>query len=75
MHNKAELTFTVIKVPLDYIMLVLAGALAYSLRFEETITEIKPILFDLPFIILACLCKRLMSQFIKRLRFLHRCAY
>jgi exopolysaccharide biosynthesis polyprenyl glycosylphosphotransferase len=49
MHNKAELTFTVIKVPLDFVMLVLAGVVAYFLRFEEMVTEIKPILFELPF--------------------------
>lgn len=50
MHSKIQLALNVIKVPLDFIVLILAGLTAYGLRFGETITDIKPVLFDLPFI-------------------------
>ncbi|MEK7606671.1 MAG: sugar transferase [Patescibacteria group bacterium] len=48
MRRSAELFFTVLRVPMDFLALVGAGALAYSLRFE-TFAEIRPALFSLPF--------------------------
>ena len=43
--KKLELTFTAILVPLDYLALLLAGSLAYFLRFESFVTEIRPVVF------------------------------
>ena len=49
MKKKAELFFTFLKIPFDYIALVLAGMAAWVLRFEESVQEIRPVIFDLPF--------------------------
>jgi len=46
--KRFELTFAFLQLPLDYLMVVLAGFSAYGLRFAEAITSIRPILFDLP---------------------------
>ncbi len=45
--KKLELTFTAILVPLDYLALLLAGSLAYFLRFESFVTEIRPVVFEM----------------------------
>jgi len=45
--KKFELTFAFLQLPLDYIMLVLAGFTAYTLRFTNSITSIRPVLFNL----------------------------
>lgn len=47
--KKSELIFTAIRVPLDYIMLIISGILAYFIRSSAGAKEIRPILFDLPF--------------------------
>ena len=48
--KKSELTFSVILVPLDYIMILLAGMSAYFLRYSQFYQEnIREIVFDLPF--------------------------
>lgn len=49
MKKQAELFFTFLKIPIDYITLVAAGLLAYALRYKESIQEIRPVIFDLPF--------------------------
>lgn len=46
--KKLDLTLAFIQLPLDYILLVLAGITAYTLRFTTFTTSIRPILFDLP---------------------------
>ncbi|MFH1866726.1 MAG: sugar transferase [Patescibacteria group bacterium] len=46
--KKSQLILAVLALPLDYIALVLAGLLAYFLRFETFVTDIRPILFYLP---------------------------
>jgi exopolysaccharide biosynthesis polyprenyl glycosylphosphotransferase len=46
--KKFELFFVFIKLPLDYLLIVLAGFTAYALRFTDFITSIKPVLFNLP---------------------------
>jgi len=46
--KKFELVLAFLKLPLDYILLVAAGFTAYSLRFTEFATSIRPILFNLP---------------------------
>lgn len=47
--KKTDLFFSFILVPLDFILLVLAGASAYFIRFSRFTTDIRPIIFDLPF--------------------------
>lgn len=46
--KKSELIFSAILVPLDFVMIVAAGLLAYALRFGETVTELRPALYELP---------------------------
>lgn len=48
MIKKSELIFTAIKLPLDYLMLILAGLTSYYLRFGEKVTQIKPVIFTFP---------------------------
>lgn len=47
--KKLELTFVAILVPLDYLALLLTGTLAYFLRFESFVTEIRPVIFEMSF--------------------------
>jgi len=48
--KKAELIFSAILVPLDYLMLFIAGSLAYTIRFSEFYREnIREAAIDLPF--------------------------
>lgn len=46
--KKSQLIFSTIALPLDYLMLVAAGWLAYQLRFESFIRASLPVQFDLP---------------------------
>lgn len=45
--KKLELFLAFIQLPLDYILLILAGFTAYSLRFTEVMTSIRPVIFQL----------------------------
>lgn len=47
--KKAELIFSTILVPVDYLMIVLATMVAYSLRFTKLASGIRPIIFSIPF--------------------------
>jgi len=47
--KKSELFFSFLLVPLDFIMILLAGITAYHIRFAEFTTEIRPVIFNLPF--------------------------
>jgi exopolysaccharide biosynthesis polyprenyl glycosylphosphotransferase len=47
--KKPELFFSFLLVPIDYLVLVLAGISAYYLRFASFYREIRPVIFDLPF--------------------------
>ncbi len=47
--KRADLAFASLLVPLDYLALVAAGVAAYSLRFTNLFTSIKPVLFALSF--------------------------
>lgn len=47
--KKSELFFTFLLVPLDFLMLTLAGISAYYIRFAQITTEIRPVIFSLPF--------------------------
>jgi exopolysaccharide biosynthesis polyprenyl glycosylphosphotransferase len=46
--KRSQLVLSTIALPLDYLMLLLAGLLAYQLRFVTFIRDIKPIVFQLP---------------------------
>jgi exopolysaccharide biosynthesis polyprenyl glycosylphosphotransferase len=47
--KRSELFFSFLLVPLDFLMIVLAGISAYYIRFSEFTTGIRPVIFDLPF--------------------------
>ncbi|MFH0819340.1 MAG: sugar transferase [Patescibacteria group bacterium] len=47
--KKTELIFGFILLPLDYLMLILASMSAYFLRFGDTFSEIRPVIYELPF--------------------------
>jgi len=48
--KKSELFFAALLVPADFLMIVLAAAVAYWLRFTPGIIEIKPVLFQFSFV-------------------------
>ena len=48
--KRSELFFTALKVPVDFIILFLAGLSAYYLRFSELVSEIKPVVYQLDLI-------------------------
>lgn len=47
--KKSELVFSFLLLPLDFLMIILAGISAYYLRFTALATEIRPVIFSLPF--------------------------
>ncbi|MFA5359172.1 MAG: sugar transferase [Patescibacteria group bacterium] len=47
--KKSELTFSALLVPVDYFMVVAAGVLAYFLRFKSFLTDVRPVIYALPF--------------------------
>lgn len=47
--KKFELFFNVILLPLDYLILVLAGITAYNLRFMESVSSWMPVVYQVPF--------------------------
>lgn len=47
--KRSELVFSFLLVPLDFLMIILAGISAYNLRFAQITTEIRPVIFNLPF--------------------------
>lgn len=47
--KKAELIFGAILLPIDYILLVAAGCTAYFLRFQTSLTQLPPALYEIPF--------------------------
>lgn len=47
--NRTDLVFTVLRVPLDFCMLLAAGYAAYFLRFSA-LTEIRPAIFEIPLV-------------------------
>ena len=44
--KRTELLFSVLLVPVDFCLLLLAGWLAYRLRFQAFVTDIRPVLYD-----------------------------
>ncbi|MFB6226011.1 MAG: sugar transferase [Candidatus Paceibacteria bacterium] len=47
--KRTSLWLMVLQVPIDYLMMLLAGASAYQLRFTQWALELKPVLFELSF--------------------------
>jgi exopolysaccharide biosynthesis polyprenyl glycosylphosphotransferase len=47
--RRLDLTFTALQLPLDFLALLAAGVSAYALRFSRYVTEVRPILQDVPF--------------------------
>ena len=47
--KKIESFFSVLFIPVDFIMVLLAGMTAYSLRFSQWSSSIRPVIFNLPF--------------------------
>ncbi|MCX6798224.1 MAG: hypothetical protein NTX66_03385, partial [Candidatus Falkowbacteria bacterium] len=47
--KKTELFFSFLFIPVDFVMIILAGLSAYYLRFSDLSTGIRPIIFNLPF--------------------------
>lgn len=47
--QKIRLLFTALLVPVDFLMLVSAGLAAYWLRFTTPLTEVLPVIYEIPF--------------------------
>ena len=47
--QKTRLIFTALLVPVDFVMIVLAGLAAYGLRFTTPLAEVLPVIFEIPF--------------------------
>lgn len=47
--KKSELFFSFLLVPVDFAMILLAVFFAYHLRFSESVTEIKPVIYNFSF--------------------------
>lgn len=47
--KKIETFFSVLMIPVDFVLLILAGLSAYHLRFSSWSASIRPIIFNLPF--------------------------
>ncbi len=47
--KRTEIAISASLVPIDYLMVFLAGIASYYIRFWEPVTEIRPIIFDLSF--------------------------
>lgn len=46
--KRIELLFSAILVPVDYCMIIAAGLSAYAVRFGGTVTDIRPVFYELP---------------------------
>ncbi len=46
--KRSQLLIATIALPLDYLMLVLSGVLAYQLRFVPVVRGLRPVVFQLP---------------------------
>ena len=47
--KRTELIFNTLLVPIDFLMLVIAGIFAYSFRFSPELSSFRPIIFNLSF--------------------------
>ena len=47
--KKSESFFSVLLVPLDFFLIILAAVSAYKIRFSQSWNDIRPVIFNLPF--------------------------
>ena len=47
--KKADFITNIVLVPIDFVLVFLAAITAYYVRFSDSIREIRPIIFELPF--------------------------
>jgi len=47
--KRSDLFFSFLLVPLDYLMIILAGVTAYQVRYAKFVQDIRPVIFDLSF--------------------------
>jgi len=47
--KKIDLILSVLLVPLDYVMIILAGIASYQLRYGSIVTQYRPVFFDVSF--------------------------
>ena len=47
--KRSEIAISASLVPLDYLMIILAGLVSYNIRFWQPVKSIRPIIFNLPF--------------------------
>ncbi len=47
--KKLEFSFAILSVPMDYLMLIVAGLTAYTIRLHPWITELRPVIFRINF--------------------------
>lgn len=47
--KKIETFFSVLLIPVDFVLLILAGLSAYRLRFSDWWVTVRPVIFNLPF--------------------------
>lgn len=45
--KRSEVILLILQVPIDFLMLILAGVSAYYLRFSDWATALKPVIFDI----------------------------
>ncbi len=48
-RQKLDLLFTGLHVPLDFILIILAGITGYKVRFFEAVTDIRPAIYSISF--------------------------
>jgi len=46
--KRIQLFLNILAVFVDYIMLILAGLVAYAVRYAESVQSVRPVIFDLP---------------------------
>lgn len=46
--KRSELAFSALTVPFDYLAIVIAGLLAYAVRYLPSVQSVRPVIFDLP---------------------------
>ncbi len=47
--RRSDIFFAVLSLIADYLTLIVAGLLAYTIRFHPLVTELRPVIFNLPF--------------------------
>ena len=48
--KRSEIILMVLQVPIDFLLLILAGISAYYLRFSEWVVALRPVIFEMSII-------------------------